>query len=136
MIEPYLAAWAARDVDAIMQFHTEDTVFQMHTTGEEAHGKDAVRAAFVASLEQMPDLEFDSLRLRVGDGFFAHEMVWRGTLSQPAEIGGEVIGTEPMKVEFDAVDVIEIREGLVARKDSYVDSVAVQNQLAAAQVAA
>ena len=41
--ERYFAAWAARDPDAIVALHTEDTSFWMHMGGEPVVGRDAVR---------------------------------------------------------------------------------------------
>ena len=48
----YGAAWADREVDAIMALHTEDTVYHLHGGGEPAVGVAATREAFAAALAQ------------------------------------------------------------------------------------
>jgi ketosteroid isomerase-like protein len=50
----YGAAWAGRDLDAIMAMHTDDTVFHLHGGGEPAVGRDATREAFAAALASGP----------------------------------------------------------------------------------
>jgi len=45
--ERYAYAWERRDPDAIAALHTEDSVFQLHSAGQEpARGREAVREAF------------------------------------------------------------------------------------------
>jgi len=121
----YLDAWARRDVDGILALHHPDNTFRLHATGEnEAVGSAAVRTAFEAVFETWPDLSFSTVRLQYGEDFFVHEMdVW-GT---PAELtdpeGVRRTSTEP--VHYDMVDVIQIRDGLVYRKDTYIDAMAI-----------
>jgi ketosteroid isomerase-like protein len=42
-IDRYAAAWNRHDVDAILALHTEDAVFENHTSGGLAVGKVAIR---------------------------------------------------------------------------------------------
>ncbi len=39
------------------------------------------------------------------------------------------MATSGARVEVDCVDVIEVRDGLVASKQTYIDSLAMQRQL-------
>ena len=50
----YGAAWAGRDLDAIMAMHTDDTVFHLHGGGEPAIGRGATWEAFAAALAAWP----------------------------------------------------------------------------------
>jgi ketosteroid isomerase-like protein len=52
-----------------------------------------------------------------------------GTAAQPIEVEGETLGKSGARVEVDCVDVIEVRDGLVASKQTYIDSLAMQRQL-------
>lgn len=104
--ERYFAAWAKRDPDAIAGLHTEDTLFWTHVGAEPVVGRDNARAAFAAFFEQFPDFTFEIYRVLYGD---AHWILDWALIS-----GG---------VRFDCLDVVVVsREGLVARKDSFVDS--------------
>jgi ketosteroid isomerase-like protein len=112
----YGAAWAAHDLDAILALHTEDTVFHLHGDAEPAVGPAAVREAFASALEQWPDLRFERKRVYIGSGHFVSEYEMTAT-----EDGREVV--------CDGVDVFSVRDGMVARKDTYLDWAAVQRQI-------
>ena len=113
----YGAAWAEHDLDAIMAMHTEDTVFHLHGGGEPAVGLSAVREAFAFGMEQWSDIRFDRRRVHIGSGHFVSEYEMRATKN-----GRPIV--------CDGVDVFTVEEGLIARKDSYLDLAAVQGQLA------
>ena len=111
----YGAAWAAHDLDAIMALHTEDTVFHLHGDVEPAVGSAATREAFAAAMGQRPDIRFERKRVHLGSGHFVSEYEMSAT-----QAGREIV--------CDGVDVFSVREGLVARKDTYLDWAAVQRQ--------
>jgi ketosteroid isomerase-like protein len=52
-----------------------------------------------------------------------------GTAAGSIEVDGEALGTQGARVEVDCVDVIEVRDGLVASKQTYLDSQAMERQL-------
>ena len=52
-----------------------------------------------------------------------------GTVAQQIEVEGQALGESGARIEVDCVDVIEIRDGLVASKQTYIDSLAMQRQL-------
>src|SRR6516225_11374012 len=118
LIQRYNDAWASRDPDAIVALHTEDTTFRYHTGFEAATGKAAVRQAFTDLFARLPDLGLKPVSLRTGSDFWVAE--WRMTGTAAAS---------GAKVEVDLVDVITVKGGLVASKDSYVDAVSLQAQL-------
>jgi steroid delta-isomerase-like uncharacterized protein len=133
-VELYGAAWNSGNLDAIMALHADETSFCLHT-GEGAHkGREAVRAAFADSLRQMPDLHFASRRVLIGEGFFVHEMTMSATLDRAAAGGdleaGDGDPSQRKRVDADVVDVITLRDGVVASKDTYVDALEMQRQLA------
>jgi ketosteroid isomerase-like protein len=108
--ERYFAAWAARDPDAIVALHTEDTRFWMHTGGAAVVGRDAVRATFADIFELFPDLSWETYRVLYGDDHWILD--W-------ALISGDI--------RFDCLDVVNVApDGLVVRKDTFVDAAQLQ----------
>jgi len=112
----YGAAWAAHDLDAIMALHTENTVFHLHGGGEPAVGRSATREAFATAMKQWPDIRFERKRVHIGADHFVSEYEMTATAD-----GREIV--------CDGVDVFSVRDGQVARKDTYLDWAAVQEQL-------
>jgi steroid delta-isomerase-like uncharacterized protein len=118
--ERYFAAWEQRDPDAIAALHAEDTQFWMHSGGEPVRGREAVRAAFADVFARFEGFGFDVHRVLLGD---AH---WVLDWTLTATAAGR-------PVAFDCVDVVTVDErGLVARKDTFVDSVQAQAALGTA----
>lgn len=104
--ERYFAAWTDRDPDAIAELHTEDTRFWTHLGTEPAVGRDAAREAFAGVFRQFPDFSFEINRVLYGEAHWVLDWVL---------ISGDV--------RFDCLDVVVVSpEGLVARKDSFIDS--------------
>jgi steroid delta-isomerase-like uncharacterized protein len=130
LAERYGEAWNRQDLDAIMDLHTDDSVFQAHAAGTPpAEGKRAVREAFAGYLALLPDINFAERALHVGDDHWVLESTMSGTATGSIEVEGESLGTDGARVEIDCVDVIEVRDGLVASKQTYIDSLAMQRQL-------
>jgi ketosteroid isomerase-like protein len=110
LIAQHDAAWNDQDVDAVMASYTHDVVFQNHTAGEPpVDGAGAVREHIAGIFERWPDMRFSSRRLYVSDGFCASEWTARAT-------------RDGRRLEWDGVDVMPIRDGLIARKDVYSTS--------------
>ncbi len=129
LAQRYGEAWNRQDLDAIMGLHTDDTVFQAHAVGSPpALGRQAVREAFAAYLAMLPDINFAERALHVGEDHWVLESTMSGTVAQPIEVEGENLGGEGKRVEVPCVDVIEVRDGLVASKQTYIDTLAMQRQ--------
>ena len=112
----YSGAWAARDPDAIAAMHTEDSVFELHGVTAPAVGRAAVRDLIASLVTATPDLRFEHKRAHFGDAHFVSEYVMKGTgEGKPFAIAG--------------ADVITMRDGLVARKDTYLDWLSYQRQV-------
>ncbi len=108
--ERYFAAWAARDPDAIIALHTDDTRFWTHLGGEPVVGREAVRATFAEIFEQFPGFSFETYRVLYGDNHWVLD--W-------ALISGDI--------RFDCLDVVDVSpDGLVARKDTFIDAAQLQ----------
>jgi uncharacterized protein (TIGR02246 family) len=110
LIARHDAAWNDQDVDAVVASYTDDVVFQNHTAGEPpVAGEDAVREHIAGIFERWPDLRFSSRRLYVTDALCVSEWTARAT-------------RDDRRLEWDGVDVMPIRDGLIARKDVYSTS--------------
>ena len=122
-----------------MDLHAEDSVFVAHAAGTPpAEGKEAVREAFAGYLALLPDVNFAERSLHVGDDHWVLESTMTGTAAQAIEVeevdpaavfvaaDNDVSGA---RVEVDCVDVIEVRDGLVSSKQTYIDSLTMQRQL-------
>lgn len=129
----YGDAWNAQDLDAIVAMHAPDGIFHLHAPGAAAvEGREAIREAFAGFLTQLPDIHFETVRLRAGDDFWVLESRMSGTVSAPIEVEGQAVEATGTRVEIDFLDVIAVSEGLLARKDSYLDTLDFQAQLGSA----
>jgi ketosteroid isomerase-like protein len=112
----YSSGWAVHDADAIAAMHTDDSVFELHDVGAPATGRAAVRELIAALLTLVPDLRFEQKRAHFGADHFVTEYVMKGTADgKPFGIAG--------------ADVFTMRDGLVGRKDTYLDWLAYQRQV-------
>jgi steroid delta-isomerase-like uncharacterized protein len=128
-IDRYNAAWNAHDVDAILEMHTDDSVFENHTTGDVNVGREAIGEAIRGIFTVFPDLEFETRRRYIRDDLVVQEWTARGThLGKMTRAGLEVEPTG-RAVEYRGVDVIPVDGGLVVRKDVYSDGVTLLRQL-------
>jgi uncharacterized protein (TIGR02246 family) len=114
--ERYFAAWEARDPDAIIALHTEDTEFTSRLGMEPIRGRKAVREHFAELFERFPQFSFETYRVLYGPDFWVLD--W-ALIFKPE--GGEETA------RFDCLDVVNLSpDGLIARKDTFVDMVQFQ----------
>jgi ketosteroid isomerase-like protein len=114
----YSAAWASRNLDAIADFHTEDSVFCVHADLAAATGRPAVRDFIAAIFGACPDLSFASHRFFAGTDHLVSQFEMSGTVQ-----GAPFV--------CDGVDVITTRDGRIATKDTYLDLAAYERQVGA-----
>ncbi|GAC1611219.1 MAG: hypothetical protein NVS3B26_22640 [Mycobacteriales bacterium] len=111
--ETYARAWEAHDSAAIAALHTEDSVFHTHIGMPPAVGRDAVLSACEDVFSTYHDFHANPTRLHVGTDHWALEWQMTAQMQTPA-------GPRPIRV--DCVDLVHVSpEGLVARKDVYMD---------------
>jgi steroid delta-isomerase-like uncharacterized protein len=128
-IDRYNEAWNAHDVDAIVAMHTEDSVFENHTTGDVNVGRKAIGDAITGIFRVFPDLTFEGRRQYIREDLVVQEWTARGTHQGTMTRSGIEVEPTGRTVEYRGMDVIPIRDGLVARKDVYSDGVTLLRQL-------
>ena len=112
----YHEAWVQLDPDAIVALHTEDSVFDTHGLAEPAIGRESVRSLIASLMQLVPDLHFEAKRGYIGLDHIVVEYDMSGTYSDNRFV-------------CDGVDVFAVSNGLVARKDSYLDLVTLISQI-------
>jgi steroid delta-isomerase-like uncharacterized protein len=127
-IERYNEAWNAHDLDAIMDMHAPDMVFENHTAGESARGEE-VREHIASIFETWPDIKFETRRLYVRDGVVTQEWTASATHTNTMRRGDLVAEPSGNRIEWRGIDVIPFEDGLVKRKDVYSDSVSILRQV-------
>jgi steroid delta-isomerase-like uncharacterized protein len=133
-IDRYNAAWNDHDVAAIVSMHTDDSVFENHTTGDVNIGKDAIAKAITGIFGVFPDLSFEARSQYLRDDLVVQEWTARGTHEGPMTRSGMTIEPTGRAVEYRGMDIIPIRNGLVARKDVYSDGVTLLRQLGLTEI--
>jgi steroid delta-isomerase-like uncharacterized protein len=128
-IDRYNTAWNDHDVDAIVSMHTDDSVFENHTTGDVNVGRDAIQTAISGIFTVFPDLTFETRRQYLRDDLVIQEWTARGTHQGTMRRSGVEVEPTGRQVEYRGMDVIPFRDGLVARKDVYSDGVTLLRQL-------
>ncbi|MFE3445663.1 nuclear transport factor 2 family protein [Nocardia sp. NPDC059180] len=114
LFDRYHACWADRDPDRIVELHTEDSIFHLHSGQDPARGRAAIREAAAGTFALVPDLTFGLVSLRVGEDFW----VVRWHLTGTSATGNPVA--------VDLADFVLVENGAVKEKHSYVDGVAMQ----------
>ncbi len=112
----YHQAWTDLNPDAIVALHTEDSTFHMHGFADPAVGRESVRDLIAKVITMAPDLRFAPKRGYLGTDHIVLEFDMAGTFSG-------------IPFVCDGVDVFAVVGGLMARKDTYLDLVALKDQV-------
>jgi ketosteroid isomerase-like protein len=111
MLEAFLDAFNAHDVDAIMSFFAEDCVFEMPRGdapgGRRLVGTQQVREGIRSRLEGIPDVHYGDDHHWVCGDRGVSEWTIRGT-----RVTGE-------RIEVRGCDLFEFSDGRISRKDSF-----------------
>ncbi|WP_255435265.1 nuclear transport factor 2 family protein [Rhodoferax sp. BLA1] len=104
-------AWNQHDVEALMSFMTEDCVFET-AAGPEAFGSrhvgsEAVRRAFAAAWQAVPDAQWLNGQHFVQGDFGVSQWTFVGT------------GLDGSRIETDGVDVFAFKDGKIQSKKAF-----------------
>jgi len=133
-IDSYNDAWNHHDVEAIVAMHTDDSVFENHTTGDVNQGREEIARAIKGIFTVFPDLSFETRRQYLRQDLVVQEWTARGTHLGTMRRSGIEVEPTGRPVEYRGMDVIPIRAGLVARKDVYSDGVTLLRQLGLTEI--
>jgi hypothetical protein len=111
VLSRFMAAWNARDVDALMSCMAQDCAFHA-SSGAEAEGRrhigrDAVRAAYAALFSGFPEASWTNGQHAVAGETGLSSWRFNGTT------------TAGQSVEVDGCDIFAFTGDLIAVKDSY-----------------
>jgi hypothetical protein len=125
LFDRYAATFATRDVDAIVALHAPDSQFWLHLDREPARGRAAIAATFAGFFAEWPELGFVVHRVLTGPDHWVLDWALTAELARP---DGRAV-----PVRFDCLDIVTVDpDGLVARKDTFVDHVQATEAVAAA----
>ena len=129
IIERYADAWNRHDLDAILALHTEDAVFENHTSGGLAVGKAEIRKLIEGVFGTFPDLRFAARRTYFAQAVAVVEWTATATHAKPITRGDRTFPASGKTLSWNGLDVMPLRDGLIARKDVYADSLAFLRQI-------
>src|SRR5688572_10184208 len=129
IVDRYAEAWNRHDVGAILGLHTEDAVFENHTSGGTAVGKAQIRALLESVFATFPDLRFATRRAYFAENVAVLEWTASATHREPIARGAHTFAPTGKTLGWNGMDVLPIRDGLIARKDVSADSVSFLRQL-------
>ncbi|MDR6857372.1 nuclear transport factor 2 family protein [Variovorax guangxiensis] len=110
-LEAFSDAWNRHDIEALMGFMHADCVFQT-AAGSEAcgtrhSGTAAVRKAFAAAWETVPDAQWINGRHFVAGDFGTSQWTFTGTAADGS------------RIETDGIDVFSFKDGKIALKNVF-----------------
>ena len=107
LVDRYRAGWFGHDVDGIMAVVSDDIVFHNVTTAERVEGAAAFRAHVSQIHQRWPDLGFEEHALYIAIDTGVAEWTARATAA------------DGRRLAWDGIDVINCRDGLIARNAVY-----------------
>ena len=111
-LEDYSNAWNEHDIDKIMEFMTEDCVFETgggaEKFGTRYEGYETVRERFIEVWTDFPDVKFENAIHFSQGNYGCSEWTFVGTSKN---------GT---KIELDGCDLFTFENGKIKSKRSYV----------------
>jgi len=110
LVEDYRDAWVDHDLDRLLELVTSDVVFHNYTAAERVEGAERFREHVAQIQSRWPDTRFTEKRVHLGDDFAVVE--WTGTATS----------SDGRTIEWDGLDVIELRDDRVCANYVYSSS--------------
>ena len=125
VMSAYFTALAEQDLDAIAAAWAPDGV--MAALGVEAAGPDGLRAYWAEFFGAMPDFRFEVQDIVADGDQVAVHWAGKGTFAGPNAFQG--IEPTGRRVEFGAIRIYRLRDGLVVETWAHQDSMGLVRQL-------
>jgi limonene-1,2-epoxide hydrolase len=107
LVERFLAAWAERDIDALVEFFTDDAVYH-NVPVAPIHGIDGIRRIFASFLQAFDDVSLDIVNIVAEPELVCAERVDRFVMGE-------------QRFELPVNGIFELRNGRIARFSDYFD---------------
>lgn len=110
-LEAFSEAWNRHDIDALMSFMSNDCVFETpsgpEACGSRYVGREAVRKAFAAVWEAVPDARWSEGRYLVQGDVGVSQWRFTGT------------NADGSRIDVDGVDIFTLKEGKIQIKNAF-----------------
>jgi steroid delta-isomerase-like uncharacterized protein len=126
----YAEAWGSRDPDRLAELCTEDVVWSDPALREPLHGRDGVRRFVSESFRMAPDFSVDAIDVPYVSPVEPKVLLpyrMQGTMTGPWEFLDLAPTGRPFQIE--GIDSWEMRDGLIARYDTFWDTASMSRQL-------
>ena len=126
MMNDYLAAWNAHDVEKILSFFTDDCVYDCTPIGKTSRGKKELKDFINSTFTDFPDHKLETKSgFNTGDRS-AGEWVMSGTFAHSSMPGVTATGK---KFSIPGATITEIRGGKISRVTNYWNMAAFMQQV-------
>ena len=129
IIDRHFAAENAHDVGATLATYTDDVVWDDVTHPScPVYGKEAAGAIYAGIIEAIPDVHLESVRrFSAGESVVVDESILTGHVH--GSWAGVEGGGAPVRIRM--LHVFDLRDGLIARENTWFDAAAVARQIEA-----
>ena len=111
LLAEFSDAWNRHDIDALMSFMSDDCVFETaagtEACGTRYQGREAVRKAFAAVWQAVPDAQWRDGVHHVAGDFGVSEWTFTGTAADGS------------RIEVNGVDLFAFKDGKIQRKNVF-----------------
>jgi steroid delta-isomerase-like uncharacterized protein len=127
IIDRHFAAENAHDIEGTLATYTDDIVWDDVTHPAcPVQGKEAAGEIYASIIDAIPDISLESVRrFDAGDSIVVDESILTGHVH--GSWAGVEGGGAPVKVRM--LHVFDIRDGLIARENTWFDALAVMRQV-------
>lgn len=128
LLERYVAAYNAGDLEGVMDLYAEDAV-QLMPDGVFT-GSSAIRERLARELAAFPDVDFSFSSFVEQDDTFADEWVFVGTHTGPLLLpDGTELPATGKQVQMKGMELVRVSDGKIVVDNLYYDNLAVVAQL-------
>lgn len=119
----YVATFGTKKPEEIVLNHAEDGTFWLHIGGSAVQGRDAIAKTFAGFFASWPEFDFKVERVIFAEDHWVLD--WAITAVLTSKDGVK------HPISIDALDIIDVNaEGLVSRKDTWIDGAQLNAALA------
>lgn len=122
-------AYNARDLEAAVALTTPDVELVNMATGQTFHGPEGVRQFLGGWSGAFPDSQVETTKVVADEHGAAMEFIGRGTQTGPLPGPAGAIPPTGRPVEVPFIQMLEMRQGKIARIRLYFDSAGLLQQL-------